>query len=83
MLTKSRLAYRINEPADVLAQQYEGTASNEQRLADFYDSQPADGNDGDDYYLIPCRAKFSHVLCSKMDRLSRRDTGFLRFGRKR
>ena len=75
MFAKSRLAYRINEPADDLLRQYEGTANGEQRLADFYD--------GDDYYLIPCHAKFSHVLCSKVDRLSRRDTGFLRFGRKR
>ncbi|UJR36337.1 hypothetical protein I4U23_029065 [Adineta vaga] len=85
-LFSSIYAYRINpnnEPTDILFRSYEGPAINEERFADSYDVKHAETNDLDNYYIIPCHMKSSHVLCNKLDRLSRRDTGFLRFGRKR
>jgi hypothetical protein len=33
--------------------------------------------------LLPCYVTPSGILCNQFDRHSRRDTGFLRFGRKR
>ena len=39
----------------------------------------------DNDYFIPCHpiSLSSYLLCRKFDHFSRRDTGFLRFGRKR
>ncbi len=80
-------AYRINpndEPTETLFRKYEENANDEGRLANLYNLKQAEENNLDNYYLIPCHSTSSSFnLCKKLDHLSRRDTGFLRFGRKR
>jgi hypothetical protein len=53
-------------------------------LADLYNLKETEENNLDNYYLIPCHSTSSSFnLYKKLDHPSRRDTGFLRFGRKR
>ncbi|CAF1675707.1 unnamed protein product, partial [Adineta ricciae] len=78
--------YRINsnnEPIDLLFRKYEGPTNDEVQLLDFPNEQQADTDELDNYFILPCHPRSSHVLCNRLDHLSRRDTGFLRFGRKR
>lgn len=66
-----------------LFRSYEVNTSDEERMANSYNLKPAEENSVNNNYYILCHPKSTHVLCKKFDNLSRRDTGFLRFGRKR
>ncbi|CAF0951081.1 unnamed protein product [Adineta steineri] len=72
-------AYRIDSNNEALFSNYNGKVNDEEYLDNF---KTTEENPLDNYYIIPCHGKSSHILCNKLDHLSRRDTGFLRFGRK-
>lgn len=79
------LAYRI-EPIQGLFHKYEENLNDEERLANnLYNFKQLEESNSDNYYPIPCQStsSSSYILCKKLEHLSRRDTGFLRFGRKR
>ncbi|CAF1027538.1 unnamed protein product [Rotaria sordida] len=79
-------AYRIipnNEPIQTLFRSYEYSPNDEQTLVNLYNLKQAEEQNLDNSYLILCHPRSSHILCNKLDNFSRRDTGFLRFGRKR
>jgi hypothetical protein len=77
------LAYRIDsndEPTQALFRKYGESGNDEEKVVNF---KQAEDYNSDNTYFIPCHRTSSYVLCNKLDQLSRRDTGFLRFGRKR
>jgi len=80
-------AYRIDEndePTQALFRKYEESVNDEERLANLYNLKQAEEYNSDNYYSNPCHpTSSSYILCKKLEHLSRRDTGFLRFGRKR
>jgi hypothetical protein len=80
-------AYRIDsndEPTQALFHKYEESANDEERLANLNNLKSAEEYNSNNYYSIPCHpTSSSYILCKKLDYLSRRDTGFLRFGRRR
>jgi hypothetical protein len=64
-----RIGHRKNEPTVSIMEQLENES--------FDDLNPEQN------IIIPCYPTASHLLCQyPMETLSRRDTGFLRFGRK-
>jgi hypothetical protein len=82
------LAYRIGgneEPSQALFRKLKDSANDEERLMNLYNLKRVFEQDQnpDNYYVAPCYPTSSHILCNRIDHLSRRDTGFLRFGRKR
>ncbi len=74
------LAYRIDpngEGNQALFHTYEENGNEEGKLVNLKSIEEINN-------LIPCHPiSSSYILCKKLDQLSRRDTGFLRFGRKR
>ncbi|CAF3360465.1 unnamed protein product [Rotaria sp. Silwood1] len=81
-----RYAYHINpnyEPMQTLFRSYEYNPNDDETLFNLYNLKQAEKHNLDYYYLVRCHPTSSHILCNKLDNISRRDTGFLRFGRKR
>ncbi|CAF3337365.1 unnamed protein product [Rotaria socialis] len=72
--------YRNNESIQPVFGSYEPSANLQERLANL--KQETENNFDKNYYII-CQPKSTHILCSQLNNISRRDTGFLRFGRKR
>lgn len=82
------LAYRLdskNEPSQSFFRTSDDNGNDQDRLANFFDMKSSDEFHPDNYHdHIPCYAVTpNYIVCNKFDQFSRRDTGFLRFGRKR
>ncbi|CAF4401488.1 unnamed protein product, partial [Rotaria sp. Silwood2] len=72
-----------NEPIQALFRSYEYSPNDEETLFNLHNLKQAEEHNLDNYYLVLCHPTSLHILCNKVDNISRRDTGFLRFGRKR
>ncbi len=81
------VAYRLvpkDESTQALFPKYEESANDEERLVNLYNPKQVEEYNSDNYFYIPCHPTLSsYSLCKKFEHLARRDTGFLRFGRKR
>ncbi|CAF3432976.1 unnamed protein product [Rotaria socialis] len=75
--------YRNNESIQPVFGSYEPSANLQERLANLNNLKQETENNFDKNYYIICQPKSTHILCSQLNNISRRDTGFLRFGRKR
>ena len=60
---------------------YEESPTDERQLVNLYDIN-REASNSNDYYFAPYYRRSSHTLWNKLNNLPRRDTGFLRFGRR-